>query len=230
LISSPLMSGPLYVKELKNELEFSRNRIRELLRQAHEMGLVTVRGESVELTPLGSDFLEAYVEEDYRRIHEILSAYYPYRVVFQLVDEGVRSLGELAERSGLSAMAADSLVRIVRKVREHSSNRGELSIRPRPLTYRDFVKELERAYRERTMRQFGSKYVKIGVLRRELWRKLGITKETFEKFFERYIRENPDRVVLGLGPIDATEGVQGLIHRGRHYSYIWIKLGRELFE
>jgi hypothetical protein len=103
---------------VENAMMVTRDRAVELLKQAAEMKLVRVDGSLYHSTSLGSAFFEALKSNDRTKLDNILSEYPPYFLVKNVLLERSADIKELKKITGLTEVAVEIILRLLRYVRD----------------------------------------------------------------------------------------------------------------
>lgn len=219
------LKNPLSLEEFIHQCGFTPSRAREVIRQVKDMGLVKLVEERYLLTTLGRAFIEAYRDEDYSTLHEILMVYEPYRKLFNLLMSGrAFKIEDLCKRLGVSAVGVDVLIRLMRKVgiKVVRSAAGEYYVEKNSVEYYKFKEALLESY---TSLLAGSRlprrYVALPELREAVKERLRISDEAFDKLLYAFIRENVGKVILSPAPSAAKRG-RGVKFGRIEYYYIYI--------
>jgi len=219
------LSSPAMLEELSRKCGFMPNRAKEVVRQVEEMGLVKLSERGYVLTSEGRRFVEAAEEGDHSTLHEILMGYRPYREFFnRLLSSGAVRIHDLCRELGISMVAADVLIRLMRKVgvKVIRNERGECYLERDFVEYYKFEETLLDSYSEilhadRVPRS----YVSIPDLRRAVKERLRITDEAFDKLLYTFVCRNIGKVVLSPAPSPVKRG-KGVKFSKIEYYYIYI--------
>src|SRR5438094_5696648 len=93
--------------QIKSFLGLTPDRLREIVSQLEQMGLVVRKGETLRLTPRGSALNEAAKDNATEKVVEIMNQYEPYSKIRQLLSEKSFTKEALAAESGLTTVAVE---------------------------------------------------------------------------------------------------------------------------
>ena len=128
----------------------TRNRAVELLKQAEEMKLFRLDGSIYYSTNVGNAFFEAVKNNDRVKLDSILSEYSPYFAVRDMLSQRSASLKELKKATGLSEVAVEIVLRLLRYVSDdlHSINERFFLRTGNLPDLTEFVSIIRRVYKE----------------------------------------------------------------------------------
>ena len=200
------------------------------------MGLIATNEKGYQLSDRGVRLLNASIDENLQRIHMIFLEYSPYAIIYEELKKRGATVGEIAQHTGMSSVAADVILRLI------GCTHPELTKNPHTgryylaskesLSEEEFFKVLHKSFKELSapssfrMRKL---YVKISVLRGFVCERLGITKDVFDGLLRQTLSKQSDHIELASAPtIGVSEKPFILTPKDKPYYYIRIEEGVSL--
>lgn len=187
-------------------------RLRELLRESIELGLVLDENGKYTITEKGYRFLKAMEMKDAVTIHELfMESLESYKKVYELISRGVSRSSDIIKLTGYNAVVIDVVMRLIREVEALSPG----SLQGSDL-YSKFEEVLLSKYRELSRKRW-SRYVPIAELIKEVRNELNIPTKVVNSLLEEFTRRMGSRVVLTGSP-----GGSPVEINGKRVTYIMI--------
>lgn len=168
----------------------TRNRAVELLKQAEEMKLLRAEDSTYYSTKLGNAFFEAVKNNDRVKLDNILSEYSPYFVIKDMLSQRSANLKELKKVTGLSEVAIEIILRLLRYVSDdlyYMNERFFLRTKNLP-DLPEFVSTIRRTYKElnRVMRWGQPKnFIRIDKIAGRTCGELRLSVDDFSRLLEK---------------------------------------------
>ena len=187
-------------------------RLRELLRESIELGLVLDENGKYTITEKGYRFLKAMEMKDAVTIHELfMESLESYKKVYELISRGVTRSSDIIKLTGYNAVVIDVVMRLIREVEALSPG----SLQGSDL-YTKFEEVLLNKYRELSRKRW-SRYVPIAELIKEVRNELNIPTKVVNSLLEEFTKRMGSRVVLTGSP-----GGSPVEINGKRVTYIMI--------
>ena len=187
-------------------------RLRELLRESIELGLVLDENGKYTITEKGYRFLKAMEMKDAVTIHELfMESLESYKKVYELISRGVTRSSDIIKLTGYNAVVIDVVMRLIREVEALSPG----SLQGSDL-YSKFEEVLLSKYRELSRKRW-SRYVPIAELIKEVRNELNIPTKVVNSLLEEFTKRMGSRVVLTGSP-----GGSPVEINGKRVTYIMI--------
>lgn len=187
-------------------------RLRELLRESIELGLVLDENGKYTITERGYRFLKAMEMKDAVTIHELfMESLESYKKVYELISRGVTRSSDIIKLTSYNAVVIDVVMRLIREVEALSPG----SLQGSDL-YSKFEEVLLSKYRELSKKRW-SRYVPIAELIKEVRNELNIPTKVVNSLLEEFTKRMGSRVVLTGSP-----GGSPVEINGKRVTYIMI--------
>ena len=223
-----LLASRCTFEEFCSKASFTESRAREVVFQLVNMGLLKAERGLLSLTDAGRALLNAFKIKNYRKIHEILLEYEPYRVMYYLLKDRTCNYAQIFEQTGFNPVVVDTLVRLMRKagisVVRDASGGFYIEKSEDEVEYELFVDVLKEEYDELLKNSRYARYVEIPALRWRVQEKLRISSSAFDNLFKKFVKETvaEGAVTLSPAPKSIMKG-RGVIISGRHYYFIYMR-------
>ena len=197
------------------------------------MGLITTNGKGYQPSDRGVKLLCASIDGNLQGVHKIFLEYPPYATVYEELKKRGATVGEIAQHTEMSRVAADIILRLIgwthpELTKNPHTGRYYLASKER-LSEEEFLNVLYEAYRELSSpSSFGMRklYVKISVLRGFVCERLGITKDIFDDLLRQTLLKQSDHIELASAPaLGVSEKPFILTPKGKPYYYVRIEEG-----
>jgi len=168
----------------------TENRAVELLKQAEEMKLLRLDGSMYYTTNSGNAFFEAVKNNDRAKLDSVLSEYSPYFSVRAILSRRSASLKELKRATGLSEVAIEIVLRLLRYVSDdlHSMNERFFLRTENLPDLTKFVSIIRRTYEELNRgTRWGQpkKYIRIDKIAGRICTELRLSVDDFSQLLEK---------------------------------------------
>ena len=173
----------------------TRNRAVELLKQAEEMKLLRVEGSKYCSTSLGNAFFEAVKSNDRVKLDNILSEYRPYLSIKDILSQRSADLKELKQLTGLSLVAIEIVLRLLRFVSDDLYSMNErFFLRTKNLPdLREFVLAIRRTYEElNRLVQWGQpkRFIRVDKIAGRTCGELRLSVDDFSRLLEKALESH----------------------------------------
>ena len=173
----------------------TRNRAVELLKQAEEMKLLRVEGSRYCSTYSGNAFFEAVKSNDRVKLDNILSEYHPYLIIKDVLSQRSADLKELKQSTGLSAVAIEIVLRLLRYVSDDLYSMNEkFFLRTKNLPDLDeFTLAVRRAYEElNRLVRWGQpkKFIRVDKIAGRTCGELRLSVDDFSRLLEKALESH----------------------------------------
>jgi len=168
----------------------TRNRAVELLKQAEEMKLLRVESSKYCSTYSGNAFFEAVKSNDRVKLDNILSEYLPYLIIKDILSRRSADLQELKQSTGLSGVAIEIVLRLLRYVRDDLYSMNErFFLRTENLPdLHEFVLAVRRTYEElNRLVRWGQpkRFIRFDKIAGRTCRELRMSADDFSRLLEK---------------------------------------------
>jgi len=165
------------------------------LKQAEEMKLLRIDGSKYYSTNEGGAFFEAVKNNNRTEIDNILSEYSPYLVVKDLLSQRSASLKELKETTGLSEVAVEVVLRLLRYVSDDLQSMNEkFFLRTRNLPdLTEFVSTIRLVYEKlNRVRRWGQpkKFIRLDKMAGRTCTELRLSVDDFSQLLEKLLESS----------------------------------------
>lgn len=203
-------------EDARQKLKVSKNRLKEIMNEMKRISLIEAKGD-ISLTSTGEKVWDNFLNENWKRIHEILFEYSPHYHTFIKTLEELNGETGLTEKELLKELSdedelkfnktsislltdwAERLNIIQRNVFENRFYRVGLS---NDLSFVEALKEEYSNLEHRRGLNLRERYISIPKLRERVCEKLSITRDKFDRLLVEIYMENIGNMELSGAPLD----------------------------
>lgn len=178
--------------DVEQAMLVTRDRAKELIKQAEEMKLIKKKGYQYRSTSLGTDFFESFKSGDHNKLDITLSQYPPYHRIKQILSTKSADMSELKNTCGLTEVAVEIIIRLLKYVRDDLDSINEkYFFRKQDLPeFKVFFEILKKVYHDMTgFPQWGcpKDYIRVDKIATNVCNELRISVHQFSELLDEAI-------------------------------------------
>jgi len=189
------ISHGITVESVEEAMMVTRDRANELVKQAEEMRLLRVDGNTFFSSNVGNSFFEAFQNGDNSKLNEILSSYPPYAKIKNILSEKSADSVDLKKITGLTEVAIEIVLRLLSYVDSDlccANERFYIKTKVLPETF-EFLATVRQVCNEMRQDQqwgCGKEFIRVDKIACETCTRLRLSTDDFGRLFSDALEQS----------------------------------------